>query len=281
MQVRNISIQALSLVLTGLITHTAFALPTLTQVAAQATQAQNKTKIKRTAPVLTTPTSQPMSGKIVLQLGGFSAYQGTNQNISIQNSFEDKLSVTQHNGQDVLVGLGIFLDKPSQTNDTYPGLSILSTMYGVNMFYFPKTSVKGKIIRSPFNNSTYRYTVANFPIYLATKTIFKNCNDKYNFTLDFGLGPNVIRADYFTQKPVDGGTALPDNPYSGHTKVVVSAMAGVGVQFNNVFKDMPVECGYRIFYLGQGHLTTNNNNVTSTFYTGNSYANALLCSVTV
>ena len=69
--------------------------------------------------------------------------------------------------------------------------------------------------------------------------------------------------------------------YSGRTTAAFSAMAGVGIQMNNVFGHAPLECGYRFFYLGQGNFNKLSNQLINTLSTGNSYANALLCTLTI
>ena len=58
-------------------------------------------------------------------------------------------------------------------------------------------------------------------------------------------------------------------------------MAGIGLRLNNIFDKAPLECGYRFFYLGQGQLKMNDNQLLNTVKTGNTYANAIICSVTV
>ena len=52
-------------------------------------------------------------------------------------------------------------------------------------------------------------------------------------------------------------------------------------KFNHLFGERPLECGYRFFYLGQGSFNIINNQVTTALNTGNVYANALVCSVTL
>src|SRR5579863_1204957 len=101
-------------------------------------------------------------GKLVLQLGGFRAHQGEDQNIGITGLIGDRFTVSQHNDQNVLLGLGYYIDGP--------GYGVVNMMYGLNAFYLPNTKVKGNIIQEGmFTNLSYNYTVNNYPIYVAAK----------------------------------------------------------------------------------------------------------------
>ena len=77
------------------------------------------------------------------------------------------------------------------------------------------------------------------------------------------------------------GITLPDNAFSSRSNVVFSATAGLGLRLNNAFGQVPLECGYRFFYLGQGNFNSKSNQLMNTLTTGESYANALICSVTI
>lgn len=216
------------------------------------------------------------SGKIDLQLGLFSAYQGSSQNIAINGLVGDHFSVTSHSDQNALLGIGYFIDAPANYN---PHLK-----YGINAFYLADTMVTGHVFQEmKFENLSYRYNVTNFPLYLALKSIFKTKMEKYSLTIDLGIGPNIIKTGDFSEKSLDGGFTQPDRIYSGNTSITFSAMAGLGVKFNNlkVYHESTLECGYRFFYLGQGDFNKLNNQVRSTLKTGNGNANALICSVAV
>jgi len=215
----------------------------------------------------------PNCAKIVLQLGGFSAHQGEDQDIGITGLIGDRFTVTQHNDQNVLVGLGYYVDGP--------GYGMVNMMYGLNAFYLPHTEVKGNIIQEGmFTNLGYRYSVNNYPIYVAAKGQIFNDSNWYNVTFDLGLGANVISTSDVNERSLDGVT-LPDHAFTGNTSAAFSATVGVGVKFNNVYRNVPVECGYRFFYLGKGDFSKTTDQLTSTLKTGDSYANALVCSVTV
>ena len=85
----------------------------------------------------------------------------------------------------------------------------------------------------------------------------------------------------FHEKPLDGGITIPDHIFSGRTTTTFSAMAGVGIKLKEVFGQAPLECGYKFFYLGQGSFGKETEQVVNTLKTGNSYANAVMCSLTV
>jgi len=76
---------------------------------------------------------------------------------------------------------------------------------------------------------------------------------------------NRIRRDFFVNK----------------TTTEFSATAGASLNFDHVFGDAPLECGYRFFYLGQGSFNVINDQVKNTLKTGTVYANAVMCSVVI
>ena len=84
----------------------------------------------------------------------------------------------------------------------------------------------------------------------------------------------------FTEQSLDGVT-VKDNIFSNHTTATFSATIGAGVKINNTFGLAPLECGYRFFYLGQGNLNTNTNQVLNTLNTSTVYANALMCAIII
>lgn len=209
-----------------------------------------------------------------VQLGGFIASRGKAQDIDINGLIGDHFSVNNHHGSSGLVGIGYCLD--GQENN------LVNFSYGINAFYLAKTGVSGLVTQEQlFTNLSYHYSITNYPIYLGTKVLIKNkTSDKYNFTLDAGVGPNIITTSSVNETSLDGIT-IPDKTYSGRTTATFSAMAGVGVQMNSVFGSAPLECGYRFFYLGQGSFNKLSNQLINAFDTGNNYANALLCTLTI
>jgi opacity protein-like surface antigen len=111
------------------------------------------------------------------------------------------------------------------------------------------------------------------------KSIINLNDDRYNITMDVGIGPNIIQANNLTERSLDDGITQPDHIFSSQTSVAFSATAGVGIRFNNVSGHIPIEIGYRFFYLGQGNLNKVSSQATNTLKTGNSYANALVITI--
>lgn len=215
-------------------------------------------------------------GKLIWQLGVFDAHQGAAQNVNITGLIGDHFSVTNQEDQNVLFGLGYFFDRDKK--------HVLDLSYGVNVFYLASTTVKGYVTQEKlFNNLSYRYHIENYPVYLATHGEFKLNNSSYGLTFDLGLGSNFVKTSNFSEQSRDGGVTLPDNIYTGNLRTTFSATAGLGIQFKKIKLGgkSPLECGYRFFYLGQGNFSKLTNQVTTTLNTGNSYANALICSITV
>jgi hypothetical protein len=215
---------------------------------------------------------RPPQAKFLLQVGGFNATQGKSQNVAITGLIGDRFSVTKQNDQNVLLGLGYFI--PGFERNPY------HVLFGLNAFYFAPTTVKGTIYQEHmFNNLSYQYKTTSYPIYLAAKGLIDTHNDRYTITVDAGLGPNILSTSQFSESSLDGIT-LPDNAFKGNTSAVFSATVGVGVQFNKVFGQKPLECGYRFFYLGQNNFNKQTNQI-SNLSTGNIYVNALMCSVLI
>ena len=212
--------------------------------------------------------------KLSLQLGGFFSHQGRAQNVDIEGLVGDHFSVTQHNSGNGLVGVGYYIDGVDKEKFTLT--------YGINALYLAGTSVHGQVVQEQlFTNLGYGYNVTNYPIYAAVKAAIKNSfSDKYHVMLDLGIGPNIIHTTPVYESSLDS-VSIPDYMFAGNTSVAFSAMAGIGVKVNDFFGKAPLECGYRFLYLGQGNFTKTTPQVLSTLNTGQGYANALLCSITV
>lgn len=216
----------------------------------------------------------PENTTIVLQGGGFNATQGDSQNISIAGLIGDHFSVTQHNDQNFLLGLGYYINAWNN--------NCIQLLYGLNAYYLADTKVKGKVVQEyTFTNLSYHYSITNLPVYVATKAIIQTNINKFNVTVDLGFGPNIIQTTSFRESSLDGGITIPDKAFSGESKVVLSAAAGIGLQFKEVFKDAAIEIGYRFFYLGEGKLRAQSEQIQNNLTTGNSYANALILSIAV
>lgn len=212
-------------------------------------------------------------GTVDVQFGGFTASQGKAQNINIQSLIGNIYTVSNNSQWNGLFGIGYFID--GLDKDLY------HLSYGINGYYLGKTSVSGVIYQEHlFANLMYGYTIQNSPIYIAAKALVKNNSEKYNFILDAGIGPNLMKTSHYMETPLNTFT-LPDNGFAAHSNVAFSAMAGVGLRLNNVFGKAPLECGYHFFYLGQGQLAINNNQILNTIKTGNNYANAISCGIAV
>jgi hypothetical protein len=209
--------------------------------------------------------------KIVPQAGVFSASQGKAQTIGANGLASNHFTVFHQQAQNALLGLGYFIDGVNQDR--------FSIMFGLNALYFSPTIVKGSIIKKQsLPNLAYRYSLTHYPIYMATKALINLNSDKFTLTVDLGLGPNIIQTSDFNERSLDGGVTSPDNSFSCHTSIAFSGMVGIGIKFK-ALGGVPMELGYRFFYLGQGQLYKRNPQLTSTLKTGYNYANALLISV--
>ena len=212
-------------------------------------------------------------GHTVIQLGGYWSSQGKDQHINVQYVAGNQYTVNHQNPGNGLFGLGYFVDGLHKDH--------FQLVYGLNAFYLPGTHVNGDIVEEDsFTNLSYSYNIRHVPLYLAAKALINTTQDKLNVTLDVGIGPNFMQTNHYKELPeVDYIT--PNDSFSSHNSVAFTAMAGIGLRLNNVFGHSPLECGYRFFYLGQGQLAINNDQIINTLKTGNNYANAVLCSITV
>jgi hypothetical protein len=214
-------------------------------------------------------------GKFVLQVGGFSASnQGKSQQINIQTLIGDYFSTSNNRNQNALLGLGYFVDGQE--------FNRFNMQYGINAFYFMDTTVNGTITQEQlFTNLAYSYNVTNLPIYATTKGLVNLKNKRYHLTFDLGIGPNIQQTSNFNENSLDGGVTIPERPFDGKTNVTFSAMTGIGIKIDHAIDKAPLECGYHIFYLGRGQFNTTSNQVLNTLTTGNSYAQAITCGISL
>lgn len=264
----------------GLSAHTAFAEAVNTQqtdsVEAEAGSAKAE-EFPHTYPPRTVEFPQPHSApshrsQWTLQLGAFTASQGLTQDVGIEGLVGDHYTISKNSSQNVLLGLGYFIKGWESRR--------YRLMFGVNAFYFARTFVEGQIVQEQmFPNLGYRYSLTHYPIYLAAKGIVKTNSDIYDVTFDFGIGPNIMQASSYSESSLDDGVTIPNDGFSGHVGITWSVTAGMGVQFNRVLGTLPLEIGYRFFYLGNSHLNRNIAEYMNTLKTGNVYANALLVSL--
>ena len=219
------------------------------------------------------PVESDFKNRLVIQGGGFWASQGQNQHISIVGMRGNEYTATNDTQGNGLFGLGYYLDGYATNR--------FQLIYGLDAFYLPSTSVQGTIlVENIFPTLAYSYKIQNVPLYAAAKALIYTNNDKYNITVDAGIGPNFMNITGYNEAVIQNG-AVPQNNFSSHDQVTFSATVGAGVRFNNILGKFPLECGYRFFYLGQGQLTINNDQYLNALKTGDNYANAVVCSTTI
>ena len=213
------------------------------------------------------------NGHAIIQLGGYFSSQGKSQHIDIATLIGNNFSVTTSQSSNGLFGVGYFID--GQKKERF------DMSYGINAFYLAKTKVTGNITQEDlFTNLAYRYNVTHYPLYVMAKSAIKTKSPKYNVTIDAGIGPNFMQTSNLKESSLDGIT-VPDNVFSGRTSTTFSVTAGIGMKVADVFGKMPLECGYRFYYLGQGSFNNTSSQILNTLSTGSAYANALMCAVIV
>ncbi len=208
-----------------------------------------------------------------LHVGWFTANQGKSQHVGIDGLIGDDFSVSKSSDQNFLVGLGYYFNALSRKN--------VSLLYGLSAFYLAPTKVKGKVTQERlFTNLSYQYSRTNYPIYASAKALF-HCSKRSDVSIDLGIGPNIASSGSFKEKSLDGGVTIPDaNMFSRKNVVSCSATAGLGWKVT-VLKYLSLEMDYRFFYLGEGKLKKANDQVKNNLSTGNSYANALIFSISM
>ncbi|WP_115705568.1 hypothetical protein [Legionella sainthelensi] len=210
---------------------------------------------------------------IPIQGGFFGASQGKDQHIDIDSLVGNQYTLDNNSQISGLVGLGLYFNGPSY--------NWVQLSYGVDAFYLGQTKVKGDIVQEDlFTNLSYKYNLQNVPVYAAAKALIYTNSSTYNFTVDAGIGPNFMWTSGYQETPLVD-FAVPDNSFNGASTTSFSATVGAGIRLNNIVGQIPFECGYRFFYLGQGHLKRANDQIINNLTTGDTYANALVCAVTV
>ncbi len=153
--------------------------------------------------------------------------------------------------------------------------------YGISAYYLAQTQVAGQVVQENlFNNLSYSYHTFNVPMYAMTRAELPLQNKPLSLLVDVGIGPNVVQTQAFTEQPLYSG-AVPDNFFRGASRVNFSATVGVQGRLQNVFKTYPLECGYRFYYLGNGAIASNTNQLTNTLATEVNYAHAVICSLLI
>ncbi len=224
--------------------------------------------------VLSAVSSRLKNGHAHVQFGGYWSSQGKNQHVNIQGLIGDQFTVTQKKDSNGLVGLGYFVEGPK--NERF------NLIYGLNAFYLAPTLVAGNVIQENiFTNLSYAYKVTHYPLYAMAKTLINTKSSRYTYTFGAGIGPNFMYTGSFKERSLNEQT-LPDSTiFAAHTTTTLSATAGAGIKFNQVFGNAPLECGYRFFYLGKGHFNISNTQVLSSLNTGSTYASAVMCALVV
>ncbi len=216
-----------------------------------------------------------------LQLGDVYVSPASNsQDILIQGLIGDVFTSTYRsrlsNNNNIFYGLGYFFDGP-----TY---GMTNIYYGLDAFYLGQINVKGDVTAEGlFTNLSFQYTQTNIPIYASIKGEIKNDMPDFSdmaITFDLGAGPN-IQPTTFQESSIDNGVTIPDNIFAGAnnlSSITFGATVGAGLKINDVFFNVPLECGYRFFYLGGNGLSKKTNQVVNTLNVPY-YAQAVICAI--
>lgn len=209
------------------------------------------------------------AGHVRIQLGGYWGIQGVSQHINIDGLIGDSFIVTNDRDSNAVVGLGYFIENQAMS-------------YGVNAFYLPNASVFGNVMQeNVFTNLSFSYHITHYPIYAMAQSEIPIKLIHQTIKIDVGIGPNFMQTRGFQEYSLDNGVTIPDNEFSGRTTTTLSATVGLSIQIKDVFGKVPLECGYRFYYLGQGQFNSRTDQVQNTLNTGNTYANALLCGIRI
>lgn len=212
-------------------------------------------------------------GHAIMQFGAYWAGGAKEQHIDIATLIGDQFTVSSNSGSNGLVGLGYLID--GQEKDLF------KMAYGVNAFYLGKTGVNGLVVQeNMFANLSYGYQLSHLPVYAVAQSTIKTKSPAYSLVFDVGIGPNFMQTSSFHEESL-GSNTLQDNIFSGRTTTTFSATTGLAFQLNHFFGQAPISCGYRFFYLGQGHFNKASDQVLTTLKTGSAYANAVTCGLKV
>ena len=212
-------------------------------------------------------------GHGTLQLGGYWGIINNAEHINISGLIGDDFDGSNGNRGSGVVGVGYYVSGPD--------IQKVNMSYGINWFFLGKTSVGGTVTQENlFTNLAYGYNVTNYPLYVMAKSTFQTPSPNHNLTLDLGIGPNFMTTGNFQEQSL-GADTIPDQIFTGTTTTTFAATVGVGVKFKQFFGKVPLECGYRFFYLGTGNFNALNNQVVNNLNTGPVYANAVMCAMTI
>lgn len=210
-------------------------------------------------------------GHVILQLGGYWNTQGHGQHINIDGLIGDEFGApTPTSPGSGLIGVGYFIDGANTTAQ-------FNTNYGLNWFYLGPTSRSGTVTQENlYTNLKYHYKVTQYPLYAVAKAYIHTDSSQYDMVFDAGIGPNFMVTSHFSESSLDVIT-IPDQIFSDRTTTVFSATIGIGLKLNQVFGELPLECGYRFFYLGKGRFNALSDQINNYLNTGEGYANAVIC----
>ena len=187
------------------------------------------------------------NGQFNLSLGGAYVYQGQEQLIDIKKTFGNIHTVTHQDNMTFLAGAGYLLN--AFERDT------VNIALGASIYYLSPAKVEGVIlVERTFPNLAYQYKTTNSPLYAEAKAVWQSQNVPVALVIDAGVGPNFIRTEDYYERSADGGVTIPNQAFQGERTVKLSAMAGIGLRFNQVFSDNSLEVGYKYFYLNEGKL---------------------------
>ena len=204
--------------------------------------------------------------------GIYESDQGQSQFISINGLIGDQYNVSKHHDTDGIIGIGYLMNG---YNANRYGVD-----FGINAFYLAPTEVTGTITQELlFTNLEYKYTVSHLPVYLFAKGYMDLNYNCLGLTMDLGIGPNFMKTNMHHDTSLDGIT-LPDNAFKGTSTTTFSGMAGIGLKFY-VMNHVPLEVGYRYFYLGEGDFKSRTPEILNKLKTGNNSAHALLLTLSV
>lgn len=207
-------------------------------------------------------------GELGLSLGGTKVHQGVSQFVGIQDTFGNIHQAYNSNETLFASGISYSFDLFSKKN--------IDLLFGASVYYLSDAKVNGVILlERTFPNLSYHYETRNIPLYVTAKSIWHDSNKKLSFVADVGVGPNFMKTKNYSERSLDNGVTIPNQAFSGSSEVKFSAMAGLGLRVNNVWKATSIEVGYKYFYLNEGRLTPKPQ-VLNQLKTGNIDAHALM-----
>ena len=185
--------------------------------------------------------------KLALFGGGAWILHGQNQTINIDSAASDYFSVNHTNSNTGIVGAGFYLDNLELRNKRF------TVQYTATAFYLPVTRIFGSgTLGETASNFTYDFSVGYLPTLFGLKFTDKPVEKPYHVTIDLGLGFDTLFVSGFHGTNVVPPT-VPDY-FAKNTDYSLAATAGVGFKVYPSAYSIPIEIGYRFFYLGQGHL---------------------------